>query len=249
MPRPVNNVTGKLCSEVPMMTFTGRSAGNSMAASNHSRVALRLIRSVVGDDGIRDLCAEKGGTEIWIPRHCDPDHWMSRLFCVDVVNDICSKFNVVNANGQVVGNTRIFIPTSHSRIQALFDQIEGEVRDALIAGRPVRDIVREVGISERRVRAHLKFLRERGVVPQPDRPGAKAALQSKKPVIERRNSRASKTEAVDKLLMEGRTNRTIMITAQVGLTLVRNRRRLLLLNGSLPVGRRPAPDLAFEEDR
>lgn len=211
------------------------------------QLVLRTIRDVAGEDGLKALMAEKGGTEIWVSLDPGRDHWMSRLFGYEKAQDICRRLTVINADGRRVCNLRCYVSLGKSRHDEFNELVAREISDALLAGLSVRDVVAKVRVSERRVRRQKAVLLDIGLLRVAGAPVQAEAEAQPLPVVVSGDDQAephkrevcweAKAAIVDAGLLEGHSNRRIAADAQVGRSYIRMRRKMLVASGRLRLGR------------
>ena len=215
-----------------------------MSETPDQRLVLRTIRDVAGEAGLKALDAEKAGTEIWIPIDPSPDHWMSKIFGHSAAKEICRRLVVIDADGKPTCNLRCYVGFRRSRVAEFREKVNQEIRDALLSGLSVRETTKLVRVSERQVHRQFAILIEEGSIVKSftldqSRPTNTATYSSASKNF-RKSNWQYKTAAVDNLLLERWSNRQIAEKAQVGLSFVRTRRKVLVASGQLKPNALPA---------
>ena len=108
---------------------------------------LREIAKVAGTDAALAILRAKGGTEVWIPHHADPGHWLAQLVGLDMAERICAFYRTTNADGRTVGSVRIYVPMAGTGLIASARQ--QVVSDVVEHGLTVRQAAQRAGLSER----------------------------------------------------------------------------------------------------
>jgi len=110
------------------------------------------IAMIAGEEAARRVAGAVGGTQVYIPPHPGPDHWLAKLVGLEAARRIADHFTAG------VGPARIEIPLG----DAGFIAAQQARCDAmLLAGRSERDIALALGYTIRTVRrrrARIKSL-------------------------------------------------------------------------------------------
>ena len=119
---------------------------------------LREIASVAGMDAALAIVRAKGGQEVWIPRHAEPDHWLAHVVGPEIAERICAHYCITDADGREVGNVRIYVPMAGAGLIASARQ--QIVDDVVERKMTVRDAARRAGLSERAAHRALAKIRD-----------------------------------------------------------------------------------------
>ncbi|WP_129221553.1 hypothetical protein [Lichenibacterium ramalinae] len=198
---------------------------------------MRTIRDVAGEAGLKALDAEKAGTEVWIPVDPSPDHWMSKVFGHSEAQEICRRLTVIDADGKPSCGLKCYVGFRRSREDEFRENVNREIRDALLSGLSVRETTKLVRVSERQVSRQFAALITEGSIVKtltPDQSRrTNATTYSSASKYARKRNWQYKTAEVDALLLERWSNKQIAAKAQVGLPFVRTRRKVLFASGQI----------------
>lgn len=112
------------------------------------------IAMIAGEEAARRVAGTVGGTQVYIPPHPGPDHWLSKLVGLEAARKIADHFTAG------VGSARIEIPLGDFGFMA---STQARCDAMLLAGASERDIALALRYTIRGVRkrrARLKALRD-----------------------------------------------------------------------------------------
>lgn len=126
--------------------------------------ALADIAEIAGERAAQAIAVQRGGTEIYVPPHVGPDHWLVQLVGQEAADAICAHYRTVNADGVEVGMRHLAIPFAETH---LLERARERCRQELLHGATARQAALRSGLSERsvyRAKARLRGARD------PDQP-------------------------------------------------------------------------------
>ncbi|MEJ0012811.1 MAG: helix-turn-helix domain-containing protein [Bauldia sp.] len=122
----------------------------ALAATRRSGSLLDEIAAAVGLKAALILCAEKGGTRIYVPSRADEGHWLVALLGRDAADRLCQHF------ATAVGGMHVKVPNGPRGTLA---EARATILKMIAENRTIREIARASGYTERSVERLKRRLR------------------------------------------------------------------------------------------
>ena len=118
---------------------------------------LREIAEAAGIEAALKILERNAGSEICIPLHAGPGHWLTGLVGAEAAEAICAHYRVTNADGREVGNVRVYVPQAGTSAVA---RAKAKLAEDLRSGVGAREAAVRAGLSERTARNILARMRD-----------------------------------------------------------------------------------------